>query len=369
MRLFPLIIALILGAGFSSCARLRPEAPVKEVKFFKNIWAKNLDSAYVSGNLPIGLGATRIFNDIVYMGSIDGVMNAYDVETGRVLWTADEKTPLGGPVEFFKDHVAYGGLNGRLFVRHYLSGKLKYAIDLAAPIESAPVFHNDHLFIYLRGHQIVHMDAETGKVIWVYKRAVPVTTTLQRTSKPLIIGNKVIIGFADGFLGALSMDEGLLVWETKLVENSKFVDIDLNPILAGGMIISGSPSGELKAINPESGAVARAYGVSVMAHPVLRGEQLILGTNDGEVVIMNLSGDTLKKAKVSTQAVSAVSWWKEMIVVATFDGKIQAIDPLTMKAVDQFNLGYDYSAIFSDIVTTDDFMGVYTSRNRLYLFH
>lgn len=369
MRLiFPLALALFMGASFIGCAQLKPSAPAKEVRFFKNVWSKNLDAEYISGNLPIGLGAARIFNDIVYMGSLDGVMTAYDVETGRVLWKSEEKTPLGGPVEFFKDHVAYGGLNGRLFVRHYLTGQLKYAIDLAAPIESAPVFHNDRLFIYLRGHQIVHLDAETGKVIWAYKRAVPVTTTLQRVTKPLIIGNKVIVGFADGFLGALSMDEGLLLWETKLVENSKFVDVDLNPILAGGMIISGSPSGELKAINPESGAITRTFDVSVLAHPVLRGEQLILGTNDGEVVIMGLNGDILKRVKVSKQSVSAVSWWKEMLVVATFDGKIQAVDPLTMKVVDHFSLGYDYSAIFSDIVTTDNYMVLYSSRNRLYLF-
>ena len=366
MRFF---LTLLFVTSFLGCARLRPKAPEKQVKFFKNSWSKNLDSEYISGNLPIGLGAPRIFNDIVYMGTIDGVMNAYDVESGRLLWKANEKTPLGGPVEFFKDHVAYGGLSGRLFVRHYLTGKLKYAIDLAAPVESAPVFQNDRLFIYLRGHQFVHMDAETGKILWVYKRAVPVTTTLQRTSKPLILGNKVIIGFADGFLGALSLDEGLLLWETKLVENSKFVDVDLNPIMAGGLVISGSPSGELKAINPDSGAVARTYGVSVMAHPLLRGEQLILGTNEGEIVIMNLNGDTLKKAKVSTQAISAVSWWKEMLVVASFDGKIQAVDPMTMAVVDDFELGFNASAIFSDIVTTDEYMSLYSSRNRLYLFH
>jgi outer membrane protein assembly factor BamB len=361
-----LLIALFCLMG---CGSFKLHAPEKKTTFLNNIWSKNLDTEYVSGNLPIGLGAPRIFNDIVYMGSLDGVMSAYDVESGRVLWSQDEKTPLNGPVEFFNDHVVYGGLSGRLFVRHYLTGKLKYAIDLAAPVESAPVFHKDHLFVYLRGHQFVHMDAETGKIIWVYKRAVPVTTTLQRTTKPLILGNKVIVGFADGFLGALSLAEGLLLWETKLVENSKFVDVDLNPILAGDMIISGSPEGELKAINPESGAIVRTFGVSVMAHPILKGEQLILGTNEGEVIIMNLNGDVLKKVKVSKQPISAVTWWKQMLIVASFDGKIQAVDPLTMKVIDHFNLGNDYSAIFSDIVTTEDFLALYSSRNRLYLFH
>lgn len=351
-----------------ACGSLRPTAPEKPKNFFRVQWAKNLDPEYVSGNLPIGFGAPRIFNDMVYMGSLSGVMSAYDLESGRVLWSHNDKTPLSGPVEFFKDHIAYGGLSGRFFVRHYLTGALKYAIDLGAPIESAPHFQNDRILVYLRGHQIVQLDAETGKILWVYKRAVPVTTTLQRTTRPLVIGNKIILGFADGFVGALSRDEGLIIWETKIVDQSKFIDVDLNPVLAGGVIVTGSPSGDLKAINPDNGAVSRSYGVSVMAHPVLKNDQLVLGTNDGEVILMSIGGEILKKAKISDQPVSAVTWWKDNLVAASFDGKIRSIDPLTLKIIDQFAMGYEYSAVFSDLVVNDDFMAVYTSRNRLYIF-
>lgn len=361
-----LIFALVFLV--TACGSFKPQAPAKVDRVFRVAWNKNLDPDYVSGNLPIGLGAPRIFQDTVYMGSSSGKMQAYDLETGRVLWSTDESTRLGAPVEFFKDHVAYGGLNGRLFVRHFMTGKLKYAIDLGAPIESAPVFYNDRLLLYLRGHQIVHLDAETGKILWVYKRAVPVTTTLQRTTRPLIVGNKIFVGFADGFIGALSTQEGLLLWETKLVENSKFVDIDLNPIVAGGMIVSGSPSGDLKAVNPESGAIARSYNLSVLAHPLLKGEQLVLGTNDGEVVLMSFNGEILKRAKVSDQPISAVAWWKGHLISASFDGYIRAIDPLTMQVVDKFALGYDFSAVFSDLVVQDDYLAFSTSRNHLYVF-
>jgi outer membrane protein assembly factor BamB len=359
-----LLCLLVVG-----CGALKLQTPKKESDFFNVVWSKNLDPKYESGNLPIGLGAPRIFNEIVYMGSLSGVMTAYDIESGRSLWSVDDKTTLGGPVELFKDHIIYGGLNGRLFVRHYLTGELKYAIDLGAPIESAPHYENDRLLVYLRGHQIVSLDPETGKILWVYKRAVPVTTTLQRTTRPLVLGNKIILGFADGFIGALSRDEGILLWETKIVDQSKFIDVDLNPILAGGVIISGSPSGELKAINPDSGAVARSYGVSVQAHPVIKGEQLVLGTNDGEVILMSLSGEILKKVKISQQPISAVAWWKDNIVAASYDGMVRSVDPLTLKVVGEFAMGYSYSAIFSDLVVSDDFMAIYTSRNRLYLFH
>src|SRR5690606_38909521 len=158
-----LLILLLLA----SCGSFRPKAPQKETSFFKVAWNKNLDPYYESGNLPIGLGAPRVFNDIVYMGSLKGIMSAYDRETGRVLWSQDEKTPLNGSVESFGDFVAYGGESGRFFVRHYLTGELKYAIDLGSPVESAPVFNKGRMLVYLRGHQIVHMDAETGKILWV----------------------------------------------------------------------------------------------------------------------------------------------------------------------------------------------------------
>lgn len=361
--LFLSVLISILG-----CSRIKLDQPVKNQRFFRVGWTKNLDPSYESGNLPIGLGAPRIFQDIVYMGSEAGTMHAYDIESGRTLWSEHENTALGGPVEFFKDHVAYGGMSGRLFVRHYLSGKLKYAIDLGAPIESAPYYFNERLFVYLRGHQLVHLDAETGKILWVYKRAVPVTTTLQRTTRPLVIGNKVIVGFADGFLGALSLQEGLLLWESKLVDSSKFVDVDLNPVQAGGMVISGSPSGKLQAVNPDSGAISRTFPVSVMAHPFLKGEQLILGTNDGEIMIMSLAGEVLKKVTISKQPISAVIWWKEHIVAASFDGYLRAIDPLEMKMVDKFALGNNVSAVFSDMPHTDEYLSLYSSRNRLYLF-
>lgn len=366
MKSFATLALLIF---VSACSQLKKiDHPVKETKFFKMAWAKNLDPEYISGNLPIGVGAPRIYDDIVYQGTLSGQMMAMDVESGRILWTSHEKMALGAAVARFGESVAYGSETGRLFVRHYLTGELKYAIDLSSPIESAPYFVQGRLLIYLRGHQIVNLDAETGKVLWSYKRAVPVTTTLQRTTKPLVLDQKVIVGFADGFVGALSFQEGSLLWETKIVENAKFVDVDLNPILAGPMVVTGSPSGELMGINPQTGAVAMNFGVSVMSHPYLKGQQLLVGTNDGEVMLLSLSGEKLKTISISKEPVSAVSWWKDHIIAASFDGKLRAIDPLTSKVVDSFEMGYTYSSIFSDLVTTDDYLAIYSSRNHLYIF-
>jgi outer membrane protein assembly factor BamB len=83
---------------------------------------------------------------------------------------------------------------------------------------------------------------------------------------------------------------------------------------------------------------------------------------------MSLSGEILKKIKISQQPISALTWWKENIVAASFDGKIRAIDPLTSNVVDEFAMGYSYSAVFADLESNDDYLAIYTSRNRLYVF-
>jgi outer membrane protein assembly factor BamB len=67
------ISLLFLLAG---CGSLEFTSPQKKSDFFQVAWAKNLDPEYISGNLPVGLGAPRIFKDTVYMGSLNGVMHA-----------------------------------------------------------------------------------------------------------------------------------------------------------------------------------------------------------------------------------------------------------------------------------------------------
>lgn len=367
MRFFLAVVLL----GSIGCARLEKwgvKAPEREKKFFQVRWAKNYDSLYLPGNLPLTYGGVTTSEDILYVGSLDGRFQAVDTENGRVLWEHVESNPIAAPSLVFGEEVFYGTQAGRLVVRQRVSGELKYAIDLGAPIESAPVHHAGRLVIYLRGHQIVCLDAATGKIIWNYRRAVPVTVTLQHTTRPLIIGDRVIVGFADGHAGALSLQEGTLLWEQKLVETQKFVDIDLNPILVDGLIVTGSPTGELKALDKNDGSIRRQFATQSLSHPIVRGQSLVVGSVHGEITFLDFQGKIIKQAKVTKSAINQLWWWKDHLVAATFDGELLAVDPLSFQVVGSFALGHDQSAIFGDSAEAGSGLGVLTSRNRLFYF-
>lgn len=368
MKLRWAFIGLLLLAGCSTAKRWGVKAPENKRDFFTVRWAKDLDSLYVTGNLPITVGGVVVGENIVYAGALDGKFYAIDAENGRELWHFQEPNPIAAPGLVLNGNIYYGTQGGRLVVRQGVTGELQFAIDLGAPIESAPVHHEGRLVVYLRGHQIVCLDAVTGKIIWNYRRAIPITVTLQRTSRPLFVGDKVIVGFADGYAGALSLQEGTLQWEQRLVETQKFVDVDLNPIEAQGMVVSGSPGGGLKALDPASGAIRRNFPESSLTQPFLRGESLVFGNDEGEIVFMSLDGSILRRQKVSKRPINQLLWWKDHLVAMTFGGDLIGLDPLSFKRVGTFSLGHSQSAVFGDYALSDAGLGVLSSRNRLYFF-
>jgi outer membrane protein assembly factor BamB len=362
------VIFLFCTFGCSTFKKINLTKPKQAEKVFNAKWIKNLDPYYSSGNLPLTTAAPTIHDGAVFVGSLDGELLSYDIENGRKNWSSKDGSAINHAPLVEGEWVYYGTELGRFFVRNQSDGKLKYAIDLGASIESKPVFSQGRVFVHLRGHQLVCLDAETGKIVWSYRRAVPISVTFQRLARPLVIGSKIYIGFADGFLVALSLEEGAVLWETKLVENQKFVDVDLDPVFLQNSLITGSPSSTLKAVDSINGAIKVVYPFQVMANILSRGDILILGTQDGEVVFVNAAGDVLKRKQVSKKGISSLKWWKEKLIISTFGGVILALNPNDLSIGDRFYLGSFQSTVYGDLEVSGEGLAIFSNRNRLYYF-
>ena len=358
----------------SSCSSIKKVLKIEGVKPAKNPlmvrWAKNLDPSYSTGNLPIGLGAPLIHEDIVFMGSSDGVMTAYSLDRGRVLWEVDEGRALGAKGTFYKDHLIYGSLDGRVYSRHYLSHKLNYAIDLGSSVEDAPTIYKGRAIFHLRNHKLVCLDAETGKILWAYKRSVPYNTTIQRVSAPMVLNGTIYVGFADGVLAAFNLDDGLMLWETALSRGTKFVDVDTSPVMVGGLIWASPLTGPLSMVDPKTGVVKRTLSYRPSRKPIAYGDFVFIGTLDGDLVKLSKSTTAeISSIKVTKRAITSIITWKSKVAAATTDGLIHLIDPQTMKIEKTFSLGSAFSTIFGDMSSSDNYLAAYSARNRLYIFN
>ena len=371
------ILAAAVGSSvLSGCSKIKKieqdlelRSPVQQGSPFMVRWAKELDPVYSTGNFPIGTSSPFIFEDYLYMGNLRGEMVSYEIESGRVLWKVKENGPIQSPANKYGDTIYYGSKEGRLFARHYYSGKLKYSVDLGAPIESQPQFLRGRLIIHLRNHSIVVLDAKTGKVFWRYKRSVPFSTTLQRVSAVQAYQGSLLVGFADGYVALLSLEEGVIKWEQKISTGIKFVDVDVRPTSIGNYILAGSAAGPMRLLNPSNGVIEKTIEITQSSLPLLEDDSFFVGGTDGTVHKVSNQGKILSSKKVSKDAISSIKKWKRGMVVTTMGSGVYYLDPVSLKILGKFDLGSDQSAIFGQAeVSEDGILAIYSSRNRLYVF-
>ncbi len=366
-----LLCFALVGFVLSSCSYLPMLEGVREDRAPLTVrWAKNLDPIYETGNMPIHLGAPAIDKSATRLFMADGAghLTAYALEDGRELWQVTDGGTSHAGATYLDDNLYYGTSEGRLLSRKSDSGELNWSIDLGASIESAPTISGGRLFVHLRNHQIFALDAVTGKILWAYKRSVPLLTTLQRASKPVVWKNKLYIGFADGSVAAFNVEEGLLLWERKISNGDKFVDVDMTPTFFNGQLWIGSSSNDLQVLDPKNGRTIRTLPFISGYEPSKLGESLIFGSTNGELIGVNSDGKFLFKYKVSEHQISSVSNWKNGYVATDVEGHVYFVSSDEGQVLWSHHLGHDASGIFAGPVLTKSRLALLSSRNRLYIF-
>ncbi len=350
-----------------SCAHIK--GPERNSVTLKPSWIKNHDPQYETGNLPISLHSPLIQDGLVFGGHNDGKMKAYEVSNGRLVWEAEDNSTYHSGITHYNDQIIYGTTKGRVYSRHYLTGNLKYAIDLDGSIESISRLDKGRILFHTRNHKIFCLDPETGKILWAYKRSVPFSTTLQKASTPVIFGNNVFVGFADGFIVALTLDEGVVLWEKKLATGSKFIDVDTTAFFNQNELLISSIAGDLYGLNPSTGTVIRRLDYSMTRKPISFNDFIFIVTTSGELVKFSKTLNELNKIRLSDTALGSFSIFKNKIVISSLDGKLYVVDPQTLNVVETKHLGHSFSTVYGEMSTKEDHLALITSRNRLYLFH
>ena len=344
------------------------------------LWSKNLDMASDSGNLPIGLSAPVIFDGVVYAGDQAGVMRAYELENGREIWRVDDQADFHSKPVVYNQKLIYGTSKGRLFARNLKRGtELFYSIDLGSAIESNLTIYKDKLLVQLRNHQVFCLDAETGKTIWAFKKSVSFLTTIQKASQPIVRDNKVYVGFADGTLSVLSLEEGLLQSETKISYASKFVDVDMEPVLIEKNLIVAPYYGPVHLLSADSLKIIKKAEFSSLRAPVLSNhsiknkqntqvESLFFGTTDGELIETDKNLNLISRKPITNGPITEMIHIQNRIILANNKGDIFTYN-LNSNMVDKvFSMGHSYSNIFNKMSVEDQSFALISSRNRLYVF-
>jgi outer membrane protein assembly factor BamB len=279
-------------------------------------------------------------NTLVFGNRSVGLISLYP-KMNQQRWVLPIRGGVVSELTVYQQSVFFGGGDGFIYSVNLENGRVNWRYEVRNPIVSKPTLAGGRIFVTTSDDTIYAFDAGTGKWLWHYRRRSSPLATIYGASAPLVDGNEVITGLSDGFLVALSIEEGQLKWEKKLHGGAKFTDVNAHPILEKGIIYIPSYDGALYALKRAGGDVIWRFDAGGSKDVVIDDQTLILPSSDGSVYALHKDSSKVlwKFALDSGTPTQAVVTDRYVIVGSSYQ-YLYVIDKTNGQGLYRFNVGY-----------------------------
>jgi len=216
------------------------------------------------------------------VGTRDGRVRSVG-EGGVVAWSFTTRGPFEAGPTVASGIVYAACADGTLYALEAKTGALRWRYDAGEELVTQPVLAGGKVLVAAASDVLFAVDASSGQWAWQYRRDTPSGFTIRGTSRPAVRDGVAFIGFSDGWLVALHVEDGSVKWERALARTGQYLDVDTTPLLDGeGHLYAASYKDGLYALDQETGEVRWRTEASGLVHLAAAG-QLLFGTGDQEV--------------------------------------------------------------------------------------
>jgi len=268
---------------------------------------------------------------VVIMADTRGGLMHYDNTTGKLRWKKqfDTRFSAGPSLSESAETTILGTQDGDVFALKTSDGEQLWKQTLSSEILSTPQQYNDVVIVQTNDGKVYGLSAQSGKITWVYERAVPVLS-LRGNSSPIVVDDQVIVGFASGRLVALALYDGKLLWESTIAvpkgrtELERMTDIDGPVTYKDGVLYVSAYNGQVVAIDADTGRIIWGREMSSQLG-VTVGEALVFVTTvSGQVWALDRqSGATLwMQDKLKQRASTRPAIMGDTLIVGDSRGEV-----------------------------------------------
>ncbi len=214
---------------------------------------------------------------------------------GAPLWSAD-LVPATEPT----DDASGAGLavaEGRLYAATAFgevvaldadTGRRVWTQDLGAPASGAPTVSGGRVYVVGRDGTAWALEAANGRVAWTVQ-GTPAESGVIGGASPAVSGNRIVLPYSSRELRGL-LSGGTELWTTTVAGTrlgrayAGVTDITGDPVIDGGTVYAGSPSGRIDAIDLTSGERIWSVEEGAMSPVATAGGSIFAVTDRAQLV-------------------------------------------------------------------------------------
>lgn len=360
-----LIVFLVLSGCGSSPSSVLPPVELTELKNQMTI-SRQWKMTAGKGVNDFYLKLKPVFdNDVGYIIDYKGRLQAFEINSGKVLWETDLNVPASGGLTLLNGKLYLGTSKGEVIAldlknqnpSQYDASPVKelWRKQLSSEILSRPVVAKGILVTKTIDGRVYGLSISDGSQSWIYDRTVP-RLTLRGNSSPLIVNDIVVSASDNGKLTALSLNNGKLLWETTIAvaqgrtQLERIIDIDIDPVVIDDVIYIAGYQGRIAAVKLASGQLIWSRDFSSYSGLYVDAYRVYITDAMGQVWALNrYNGSTLwRQDKLLRRQLSAPEAQQHYIVVGDYDGYIHWLNREDGKLMARKRINK------SDIISEDD---------------
>ena len=332
----------------------------------KLLWSHSVNDG-ADGN-DVTLGPAIAGNHLVVV-SAKGEVNMLSRISGKILWSKDLDVMLSTTPCMVDGRIFIGTINGDVYALSAKDGHILWQSQVPGSLLAAPASNGSIVVLHEHDGDVTALKASSGSRLWQYDGHAP-QLTLQLGSSPVIIGQQVVVGFANGQLMAFNLTSGHVIWQRPIALPSggtpvaNMVDIDATPIYANGMIYAVTYHGNAVAISI-SGKLMWQQKMSSFSNMAIAPNVLFITDETGAVFALSTqSGRILwQQPKFKYRFISAPAYLHGMVIVGDYQGYIHWLSGANGEALARTEIGE--GAINAQPVIADGIVYVVTSEGQV----
>ena len=304
------LLALMFAVSLTGCSTVQgwfesddedPTAPVElerinETVKLRKDWSISVGDGQGDGFFKI---TPALAGGVLYAASADGEVVAVEADSGDRLWRVDLERPISGGVGYFDNQLYLGGADGSVFSISARDGSPTWEAEVSGEVLAPPVASSEWVIVQTYDGKLLGFEPGADAPKWTYTSDVPVLT-LRGTSRPMLISNNAIAGFADGKVVAVDVNSGNASWEARIgvpqgsSEIDRIVDIDGSMTQAASELYVASYQGRIAAIDLRTGRKAWQQNVSSVSGTQVGFGNVYVADIDGTVSAYLRSGQGIR---------------------------------------------------------------------------